>query len=113
VSEQKRVRIGNASGYWGDDLDALHQQLTGPLDYVTLDFLAEITMSILRKQRSRRAELGYATDFVDQMRPCLPLVSESGTRIITNAGGINPGSCAEELARIAHGLGIQVRIAVV
>jgi hypothetical protein len=113
VAEEKTVRIGNASGYWGDDLEALHQQLSGPLDYVTLDFLAEITMSILRKQRSRRAELGYATDFVDQMRPCLPLISETGTRIITNAGGINPLGCAEELARIAHGLGIQVRIAVV
>jgi hypothetical protein len=113
VAEEKTVRIGNASGYWGDDLDALRQQLSGPLDYVTLDFLAEITMSILRKQRSRHAELGYATDFVDQMRACLPLISESGTRIITNAGGINPGGCAEELARIAHGLGIQVRIAVV
>ncbi len=110
---QKSVRIGNASGYWGDDLDALHQQLSGPLDYVTLDFLAEITMSILRKQRSRRAELGYATDFLDQMRTCLPLVNQTGTRIITNAGGINPLGCAQELDKIAHGLGIQVRIAVV
>ena len=113
VGEEKTVRIGNASGYWGDDLEALHQQLTGPLDYVTLDFLAEITMSILRKQRSRRAQLGYATDFLDQMRTCLPLVSETGTRIITNAGGINPGGCAEELAKIANGLRIQVRIGVV
>ena len=110
---RKRVRVGNASGYWGDDLDALSQQLTGPLDYITLDFLAEITMSVLRKQRSRRAELGYATDFLDQMRACLPLVSESGTRIISNAGGINPRGCAEELARIAQALGIQVNIAVV
>ncbi len=58
VPKRRPVRIGNASGYWGDDLEALHQQLSGPLDYVTLDFLAEITMSILRKQRSRRAELG-------------------------------------------------------
>ena len=113
VPKRRTVRIGNASGYWGDDLDALHQQLSGALDYVTLDFLAEITMSILRKQRSRRAELGYATDFLDQMRTCLPLVHQTGTRIITNAGGINPGGCAQELAKIAHGLGIQVRIAVV
>ena len=113
VSKRRTVRIGNASGYWGDDLDALHQQLTGPLDYVTLDFLAEITMSILRKQRSRRAQLGYATDFLDQMRTCLPLINPTGTRIITNAGGVNPMGCAEELAKIAHGLGIQVRIAVV
>lgn len=113
VGDGKKIWIGNASGYWGDDLDALHQQLSGPLDYVGLDFLAEITMSILRKQRSRRAELGYATDFLDQMRHCLPLVSESGTRIITNAGGVNPRGCAEELAKIAHALEIQVRIAVV
>ncbi|MDA2937730.1 DUF1446 domain-containing protein [Acidobacteria bacterium AH-259-A15] len=108
------LRVGNAGGYWGDDLDALYRQLTqGPIDYITLDFLAEVTMSILQKQRSRKAELGYATDFLDQMRVCLPVLKQAGTRIITNAGGINPRGCAEELAKIAHGLGIQARIAVV
>ncbi len=113
VPKQKTVRIGNASGYWGDDLDALAQQAAGPLDYITLDFLAEITMSVLQKQRSRRAELGYATDFLDQMRACLPTLSDTGTRIISNAGGINPQGCAEDLAKIAQALGIQTTIAVV
>ena len=113
VATRKTVRIGNASGYWGDDSDALAQQAAGPLDYITLDFLAEITMSVLQKQRSRRAELGYATDFLDQMRACLPTLSDSGTRIISNAGGINPQGCAEELAKIAQALGVQTTIAVV
>ena len=66
---RKTVKVGNAGGYWGDDPGALRRQLElGPLDYVTQDFLAEITMSILQKQRSRNPELGYAADFVDQVR---------------------------------------------
>lgn len=110
----KTVRVGNAGGYWGDDPDALRRQLTqGPLDYVTLDFLAEITMSILQQQRARRPELGYATDFVDQMRRCLPLLPATGTRIITNAGGINPDACAREIDRIARKEGIEIKIAIV
>ncbi len=114
MSQTIRVRVGNAGGYWGDDLGALHRQLTqGPLDYVTLDFLAELTMSILRKQRSRSEELGYATDFLNQMRTCLPLLEKTGTKIISNAGGINPGGCAQEVSKITHQLGIQTVIAVV
>ena len=114
MTELKRVRVGNASGYWGDDPDALYRQLTqGHLDYITLDFLAEVTMSILQKQRARSPQLGYATDFLEQMRVCLPVIEETGTRIISNAGGINPRSCGEELAKITQSMGIQARIAVV
>lgn len=110
----KIVRVGNASGYWGDDLNALYRQLTqGPLDYITLDFLAEITMSILQKQRARRPELGYATDFVDQMRRCLPILHSTGTRIISNAGGINPSGCAQEIDKIGRAAGLQTKIAVI
>ena len=70
---KKKIRIGNAGGYWGDDLGALKRQLTGgPLDYITMDFLAEITMSILQRQRKTHPELGYAVDFLDQLRECLP-----------------------------------------
>lgn len=111
---QKRVRVGNAGGYWGDDLEALRRQLQGGgLDYITQDFLAEVTMSILQKQRSRNPDLGYARDFIDQMRVCLPLLGKRGTRIITNAGGINPRGCAQEVVRMARQLGVPVRVAVV
>ncbi|MBI4445963.1 MAG: DUF1446 domain-containing protein [Acidobacteria bacterium] len=100
---KKSVRVGNASGYWGDDLAALMQQLSGgPIDYVTLDFLAEITMSILQKQRARDSRLGYAADFVDQIREALPLLKTTGIRVISNAGGINPAGCAEKIAAIAR-----------
>ena len=108
------VRVGNASGYWGDDPDAPRRQLTqGPLEYLTLDFLAEVTMSILQKQRSRNAELGYATDFVHQMRSCLPILENVKTRLITNAGGINPHGCAREIAKLAGELGVSTKIAVI
>jgi hypothetical protein len=106
--------VGNAGGYWGDDPDALYRQLTqGDLDYITVDFLAEVTMSILQKHRSRKQELGYATDFLEQMRQCLPVIGEKGTRIITNAGGVNPRSCAEALSKLAHEKGFAASIAVV
>ena len=81
------IRIGNAGGYWGDDLDALRRQLTGgPLDYVTMDFLAEITMSILRKQQLRNPELGYAGDFLTQLETCLPLALDRGVKIGVTLG---------------------------
>ena len=98
MSSKDCVRVGNAGGYWGDDPTALLRQLRGgPLDYVTQDFLAEITMSILQKQKSRNPELGYATDFVEQVKEVLPFLEQSGTTIISNAGGINPLSCGKKL----------------
>ncbi len=114
MPQPQSVCVGNAGGYWGDDPDALYRQLTqGDLDYITVDFLAEVTMSVLQKQRSRNRELGYATDFLDQMRRCLPVIGEKGTRIISNAGGVNPRSCAEKLSRLAHDMGIAASIALV
>ena len=114
MSDQRTVRVGNAGGYWGDDPGAMKRQLElGPLDYLTQDFLAEITMSILRKQQSRKPELGYARDFVDQVRQCLPLLASTGTRVISNAGGINPDGCAREIAKVSKEQGHDLRIAVV
>ena len=110
----KTVRVGNASGYWGDDPDALERQLVqGRLHYVTLDFLAEVTMSILQKQRSRNTELGYATDFVHQMRKSLPHLKGTQTRMITNAGGLNPLGCAQQIERMAGELGVRTKVAVI
>ena len=113
--KQRLVRIGNASGYWGDDPSALSRLLAGParLDYVTLDFLAEVTMSILSKQRTRDPLKGYAADFVEQVSPLLKRLVSDGTVVITNAGGLNPLSCAHELCVRARAQGLSLRVAVV
>ena len=105
------LRIANAGGYWGDDLGQFQRQLAlGPVDVVTLDFLAEITMSIMQKQRARDAAAGYARDFVVQVEQALPLLQERGTRVITNAGGVNPLACREALLAVAakHGAALDV-----
>lgn len=114
MSPSRKLRIGNAGGYWGDDPKALKRQLElGPLDYITQDFLAEITMSILQKQRSRNPALGYATDFVDQLRDCLSLLASGKTRVISNAGGINPVGCAQAVVGEAARQSVSLRVALV
>ena len=111
---RRTIRIGNAGGYWGDDPDALRRQLEGgPLDYITLDFLAEVTMSILQAQRRKNQDLGFAADFLEQMRDCLPLLVEKDVTVITNAGGINPLGLGRRIRDLALELGLQVRVGVV
>ncbi|HEX2897474.1 MAG TPA: acyclic terpene utilization AtuA family protein, partial [candidate division Zixibacteria bacterium] len=111
---KKTIRIGNAGGYWGDDLSALKRQLTGgPLDYITMDFLAEITMSILQRQRQKNPELGYATDFLDQIKDCLRLIVEKNVKVISSAGGINPIGLAKKIIEVAKSQNIQVKVGVV
>lgn len=108
------LRIANASGYWGDDLTVLRRQIElGPVDYVTMDFLAEITMSIMQKQRARKPELGYARDFVDQMADVLGLAMDNGVTIIANAGGVAPQACGDAIAAVAAEQGLNPRIGVV
>lgn len=108
------IRIGNASGYWGDDLTVLRRQLEGgPLDVITLDFLAEITMSILQKQRDRDPSLGYARDFVHQLDEVLELALDSKTVVISNAGGVAPRACADAIHALAAARGLDPRIGVV
>jgi hypothetical protein len=108
------VRIANASGYWGDDPEALHRQLTGgPVDYVTMDFLAEITMVILQRQRARDARAGFAYDFVEQLERALPAVVERGVTVVVNAGGINPAGCAEAIETLCKKAGVTLPIGVV
>jgi hypothetical protein len=114
TARKTQLRIGNASGYWGDDPLALHRQVHGGrLDYITMDFLAEVTMSIMQKQRSRDPELGYARDFVAMLEGVLPKLLQDKTRIITNAGGVNPEACAAAIAALARKLGLTPKIAVV
>lgn len=111
---RKTIRIGNAGGYWGDDLDAFRRQLVGGrLDYITMDFLAEITMSILRRQQQRNPELGYAADFLAQLEPTLPEIVARGVRVITNAGGMNPVGLGRRIREMARSQGLQVKVGVV
>ena len=108
------VRIGNASGYWGDDPEALLRQVSGgPLDYVTMDFLAEITMVILQRQRARDPKAGFAYDFIEHLKLALPAIASSGVTVIVNAGGINPAGCAEAVEALCKQAGVSLPIGLV
>jgi hypothetical protein len=108
------IRIANAGGYWGDDLGQFRRQVElGPVDYVTLDFLAEITMSIMQKQRARDPRAGYARDFVGQVGQTLPALAARGVRVISNAGGVNPRACRDALLEMAARTGSALRVAAV
>src|SRR5579872_1823730 len=108
------IRIANGQGFWGDSLEAPVEQVRrGPLDYLTLDYLAEITMSILQKQRSRDPKTGYARDFVDMIARVLPDLVERRIRVIANAGGVNPAACRDAVLEIAKRQGIDVAVATV
>jgi len=112
----RTLRIAAGQGFWGDWLEAPYRQVTGgPIDYLMMDYLAEVTMSIMQKQKSRDAAMGYATDFVPLMERILPTVVERGIRVTANAGGVNPRACAEAVAVAARrlGLGGRLRIGVV
>ncbi len=102
----KTIRIGGALGYWGDRSDAILDLLKGgPLNYVIMDYLAEVTMSILQKQYVRNPALGYPHDFIPLMTQALPLLHKRRVRLITNAGGLNPLGLAEVLSSTARELG--------
>ncbi len=102
-SEGRVIRIANGQGFWGDSVDAPARLLEGgPLDYLTLDYLAEVTMSILQKLRRRDPSKGYATDFVDLVDRVLPALVERNVRVVANAGGVNPRACREALFEVAR-----------
>ncbi|MEX2584713.1 MAG: acyclic terpene utilization AtuA family protein [Gemmatimonadota bacterium] len=110
------IRIASGQGFWGDQLEAPKQQVeNGPIDYLMLDYLAEVTMSILQKQRAREPATGYARDFVPLMREIFPAVVERNIRVLANAGGVNPVGCAEAVLKVAvdAGLGGRARVGVV
>jgi hypothetical protein len=108
-----RIVIANCGGFWGDDPTAARRQVEGgPVDYLVMDYLAEVTMAILQKQRQRKPEAGYATDFVAQLRDTLPTCVERGIKVISNAGGVNPLACKAAVEQLADELGISDRVRV-
>ena len=112
---KEKIRIASGQGFWGDLIDAPYHQVTkGEIDYLVMDYLAEVTMSILQKQKNKDPKLGYATDLIDLMKRILPISSEKGIKIITNGGGVNPVDCANAIREIAVQNGIKkLKVAVV
>ena len=108
------LRIANCSGFYGDRLPAAQEMVDGgPIDILTGDYLAELTMSILWRTRQRDPDKGYASTFVVQMEQVLGTCLERGIKVVSNAGGINPAGLAERLAKLAADLGVSPRIAYV
>jgi acyclic terpene utilization AtuA family protein len=112
---EKIVRIGGASGYWGDTMSAPRQLVEkGEVQYLVFDYLAEVTMSILAKMRQRSPEAGYATDFIAlAMKPLIGEIARKRIKVIANAGGVNLDACRQALARIAAEAGVRLKIGTV
>lgn len=105
---KNKIRIASGQGFWGDLLNAPIDQVTkGPIDYMMMDYLAEVTMSIMQKQKMRNPSLGYARDLVEVMEKILPVALQKHIRIITNGGGVNPEACRDAIFRVAERLGIR------
>jgi hypothetical protein len=113
---RERIRVASGQGFWGDLLDAPVRQVEGgQIDYLMLDYLAEVTMSIMQKQRARDPAAGYARDFVPLMREILPTCVEKNIRVTANAGGVNPPACADAVREVARELDLkgQLKIGIV
>ncbi|MGH9850061.1 MAG: acyclic terpene utilization AtuA family protein, partial [Blastocatellia bacterium] len=109
----KTIRIANGQGFWGDWLEAPIQLVErGPIDYLTLDYLAEITMSIMQKQKSRDPNAGYARDFLYVVGRVLPKCLDHNIKIVANAGGVNPQACVAGLAEVVKKLGLAGKVKV-
>src|SRR4051812_39952108 len=108
------IRVANGSGFLGDRRSGVQEMVDGgPIDYLTGDWLAELTMSILAKQRGRDPAAGYPKSFVDQIGGVLATCRSRGIKIIANAGGVNPQGCAAAVRAVANEQGLDLKIAVV
>src|SRR5882762_5026449 len=114
AADMKTIRIGGASGFWGDSTENAAQLVRrGDIDFLVFDYLAEITMSLLARIHARKPELGYVPDFIECVVPLLPEIKQRGVRVVSNGGGVNPLAAAAALQVRAEALGIALTIAVV
>src|SRR5438270_10352935 len=112
MSQRAPLRVGNASGFYGDRFSAMREMLDGgPVDVLTGDYLAELTMLILGRQKAENPAAGYARSFLTQLEECLGTALERGVRIVSNAGGLNPQGLAAAVTELAGRLGLTVRVA--
>jgi hypothetical protein len=112
VNRDRPIRIANCSGFFGDRLSAAREMVDGgDIDVLTGDWLAELTMLILHKQRARNNDLGYASTFLTQMEQVLGTCVDRGIKVVSNAGGLNPSGCADRVRQIADRLGLDVSVA--
>ena len=103
-----KISIASGQGFWGDLIDAPYNQVTkGEIDYLVMDYLAEVTMSILQKQKNKNPKFGYARDIPALMKRILPICKEKNIKVITNGGGVNPIACAEAIMDSAKEVGIE------
>ncbi|MEM9668290.1 MAG: acyclic terpene utilization AtuA family protein [Pseudomonadota bacterium] len=115
MAGEKTIRVGGASGYWGESDMALPQFLAeGGLDYIVFDYLAEITMSIMARARAKDPNLGYATDFISSvLKPNLRDIARQRVKILSNAGGVNPIACGKAVEALIADAGLDLKVAVV
>ncbi len=115
MKKREPVLVANGQGFWGDSLlGPIRLVREGPLDYLTLDYLAEVTMSIMQKQRARKPDAGYATDFVKMIERVLPELVKKDIRVVANAGGVNPQACMKAVLAVIEKQGLKgVKVGIV
>ena len=111
---KESIRIASGQGFWGDLLSAPLDQVTGgPIDYLMMDYLAEVTMSIMQKQKLKDPKLGYAKDLVTTIEQILPHLVEKKIKLITNGGGVNLDACRDAILEVARRQGLSIKVGVV
>lgn len=110
----KIVKIANGQGFWGDSgqapIDLIEK---ADIDYLTMDYLAEVTLSIMQKQKNKNPNAGYALDFILFLKKTLPLIKKNNVKVVTNAGGVNPYECRKQILNLAKELSVEIKIAVI